>query len=806
MASSEAPDTDGKTVASPPRSGPSPSAETTGDYHDTDPETTAPPAGFPPHAGQCRLVGEIGRGGMGVVLRGRDPFFDRALAVKVLLARPADHPDLARRFLAEARLTGRLQHPGVPPVHEQGSLDDGRPYFTMKLIEGRTLDAHLKDRADPLHDLPRFVTVFGQVCQTVGYAHSLRIVHRDLKPANVMVGAFGEVQVMDWGLAKEVGARGEDAAAEDRASESGDTFLTMAGQAVGTPAYMPPEQARGAHDELDERADVFGLGAILCKVLTGHAPYRGTSGAAVIEMARGADLAEARERLSACGADPELIRLALACLDPEPAGRPRDAAAVAAAVTAYQTGVADRLKAAEIDRAAAQVRARAERGKRRLTVALAAVVLAAGATAGVVWNRLQQQRRTRQTQTVQQASEALGKARLLDEQAAAVPLTDLARWREAETLRRAALAAAEQADQAATAGEPDPQTRQEVDDLLPRLRGEAEATSRDRAMIETLHAVRYVTTDVLDDDGMDRHLATHGNEDGIVSNRAPGARRYAQVFRDYGIDVEAMSADAVVAAVGGRRIRTQLVAALFDWLRLTDAGPLRDKLLRVARSAVPGAATDQFCDAIARDDGAAQETIAATPAVVKLPVPAVLMLADALFQDHRVRPAVAVLRRVQREHPDDYWVNTRLGEYLAFVGGTDAPRMAEATRFFNAALVGQPRGITARVRLADAMSFTGDYDDAEAAYRGVLTDQPGLVYVRVKLAIFLVVAGRHDEALEESRRAVAQRPQSAFVHEAHGSICTMIGRYDDAVAACREAVRIRPEIGAYFSSLGNALA
>ncbi|HYH67553.1 MAG TPA: protein kinase [Urbifossiella sp.] len=811
VANSEYPGTDEKTVASPPRSTPSPSGETTGDYpaSDTDPETTAdsaPPAGFPPHAGQCRLVGEIGRGGMGVVLRGRDPFFDRALAVKVLLARPADHPDLARRFLAEARLTGRLQHPGVPPVHEQGALDDGRPYFTMKLIEGRTLDAILKDRADSLHDLPRFVTVFGQVCQTVGYAHSLRIVHRDLKPANIMVGAFGEVQVMDWGLAKEVGAGGEDAVA-DGAPESGDTFVTVAGQAVGTPAYMPPEQARGAHDELDERADVFGLGAILCKVLTGHAPYRGPSGAAVLEMARRADLAEARERLGACGADPELIRIALECLAPEPAARPRDAAAVAAAVTAYQAGVADRLKAAEIDRAAAQARARAERARRRLTVALAVTVLAAGATAGAVWARLQQQRLARQTQTVQQASEALGKARLLAEQAAAVPLTDLARWREAEALCRAALAAAEQADQAATAGEPDARTRQEVDDLLPRLRAEADDTSRDRAMIETLHAVRYVANDAFGDDDMDRYLAAHGNEERFVYSRVSGSEQYAQVFREYGIDAGTLSAEAVVAAVGSRRIRAHLVAALIDWLRLTDAGPMRDKLLLIARSAAAAAPADRLWDALARNDGAALEALAATPAAARLPLPAVLMLADALFYDDRVRPAVALLRRVQRaEYPDDYWVNTKLGEYLMFVGGSEAPQVAEATRFFNAAVVGQPRSNTARVNLADALTFAGELDGAEAAYRQVLSDQPGLVYVRVKLATFLVVAGRHAEGLEESRRAVAQRPQSAFVHEGHGGVCLMVGRHDDAAAAFRAAIRIRPDIATYHVSLGNALA
>ena len=156
----------------------------------------------PPEAGPYRIEGELGHGGMGVVFRGHDPEFDRTLAVKVLLGQHRDRPELERRFLEEARLTGRLQHPGIAPVHAIGRLPDGRPFFSMKLIEGRTLAELLKERKAPADDLPRFLGVFGQVCQTLAYAHARGILHRDVKPGNVMVGAFGEVQVMDWGLAK----------------------------------------------------------------------------------------------------------------------------------------------------------------------------------------------------------------------------------------------------------------------------------------------------------------------------------------------------------------------------------------------------------------------------------------------------------------------------------------------------------------------------------------------------------------------------------------------------------------------------
>jgi predicted Ser/Thr protein kinase len=151
---------------------------------------------------RLRLHAEIGRGGMGVVLLGRDDALGRDVAVKVLLEKHAAKPERVRRFLVEAQITGQLQHPGIVPVHDIGHLLDGRPYFTMKLIHGRTLMDLLAERTDPQQDRPRFLKAFEQICQALAYAHSRGVIHRDLKPSNVMVGAFSEVQVMDWGLAK----------------------------------------------------------------------------------------------------------------------------------------------------------------------------------------------------------------------------------------------------------------------------------------------------------------------------------------------------------------------------------------------------------------------------------------------------------------------------------------------------------------------------------------------------------------------------------------------------------------------------
>ena len=162
-------------------------------------------------AGRYQILGEIARGGMGAVLKGRDPDLGRDLAIKILLDRHRGRADLIERFVEEAQICGQLQHPGVVPVYELGRLLDRRPFFAMKLVKGQTLAALLARRSSPADELPRFLAIFEAVCQTVAYAHARGVIHRDLKPSNVMVGSFGEVQVMDWGLAKVLPRDGQPA-------------------------------------------------------------------------------------------------------------------------------------------------------------------------------------------------------------------------------------------------------------------------------------------------------------------------------------------------------------------------------------------------------------------------------------------------------------------------------------------------------------------------------------------------------------------------------------------------------------------
>jgi hypothetical protein len=352
----------------------------------------ARPEGLPERVGRYRVEQEIDRGGMGVVVRVRDEQFDRPLALKVVQARYRGDTELEERFVREAKLTGQIQHPGVPPVQEMGQLPDGRPFFIMKLVKGSSLQ-ELLDKS-PAPKPASLVGMFRSISETLAYAHSRRVLHRDLKPGNVMVGAFGEVQVMDWGLAKVLTEGGQLPAASEAAApetvfrqtpiSSGETK-----GGLGTPAYMAPEQARG--EALGFQCDVFGLGGILCAILTGKPPFAGSTWEDNRRRAMKGDLADAFRRLDSSGEDGDLIQLAKRCLAPEPSDRPKNAHEVAVAVAEYESTVRERLRQAELERARAEVQA-AEEQKRRLverqkrrTVLMAAgtvfVILLTGAAA-----------------------------------------------------------------------------------------------------------------------------------------------------------------------------------------------------------------------------------------------------------------------------------------------------------------------------------------------------------------------------------------------------------------------------------------
>ncbi len=226
------------------------------------------------------VLGQLGAGGMGEVMQVEDPRLGRIVAAKVM--RTGRGPGDRGAFIREARITGQLEHPNIVPVYALDEDARGQPFFTMKEIHGvdlRTLIAE-RTRKSPV----QWLSIFQKICDGIAYAHSHGVIHRDLKPANVLVGAFGEVYVCDWGLAKALGTAPDLVPAGSAPDDRDDTkALTREGTVFGTAAYMPPEQARGEIDRIDVRSDIYSLGAVLYQMLTGRAPYLGQSWEEIIE-------------------------------------------------------------------------------------------------------------------------------------------------------------------------------------------------------------------------------------------------------------------------------------------------------------------------------------------------------------------------------------------------------------------------------------------------------------------------------------------------------------------------------------------
>jgi serine/threonine-protein kinase len=694
-------------------------------------------------AGRNLLFAEIGHGGMGAVFHGRDPALGRDLAVKVLLEAHRDKPELVQRFLEEAQIAGQLQHPGVVPVYELGQCDDHRPFFTMKLVKGQTLADLLRKRPAPQDDLPRFLTIFEQVCQTVAYAHARRVIHRDLKPSNVMVGNFGEVQVMDWGMAKvlERNVAGEasrdpqppeEATVIKTARSGSGAEMSLAGTVLGTPAFMPPEQARGEVDRLDERADVFGLGAMLCVILTGQPPYLGRDSAEMHGKALLGDLTDALVRLDGCGADAELIQLCKDCLAPERDERPRTAGKVAQRLAAYQAGVQKRLRDAELDRAAAQAKAVEERKRRKLAMTL---------------QRQAAERRTEVGAALERAAD----------------LRSRARWSEAQLVLDHARA---------RLGSAGPE----------ELRQRLEQTQADLLLVARLDDIRQKRSAVVE---------------GRLDN-AKVCRDYAAAFRDAGLGQVGDDEPTVAQRISDSAIKEPLVAALDDWAGLAEE--LLDKawLLGVACRADPSPWRDRFCDPAIRRDRPALEQLAREADMRKLSPHALVALGRALRLVQA--DAIPLLTAAQARYPGDFWLNLDLGNALS-----DARKAAEAVGYYRVAVALQADSRAAHNNLGVALKDLGRLDEAIREYRAALALDPKFARGHNNLGVGLWEKGELDEAIQEYRAALVLDPRFARAHNNLGVALKDQGQLDEAIRAYRAALTLDPQFAVAHYNLGVVL-
>ncbi|HSD87363.1 MAG TPA: protein kinase [Kofleriaceae bacterium] len=275
------------------------------------------------------ISGEIAKGGIGRVFEARDLRLGRQVAIKELLPK---NRDFARRFEREARVTARLQHPAIIHVYEAGVWPGGEPFYAMPKVSGRSLDKVVAERATLAERLALLPTVIA-VADALAYAHNENVIHRDLKPANILVGEFGETVVIDWGLAKELGAP-SDPKESMRLRLRASPEETVSGGVVGTPAYMSPEQANGA--AVDQRVDVYALGALLYKVLAGVAPYSGETAKVVIELVKAGPPRPVQELVP--DAPPELVAIVSKAMARDPDDRYITASSLAQDLKRFETG------------------------------------------------------------------------------------------------------------------------------------------------------------------------------------------------------------------------------------------------------------------------------------------------------------------------------------------------------------------------------------------------------------------------------------------------------------------------------------
>lgn len=699
------------------------------------------------------VLEEIGRGAVGIVYRARHLGLNRLVALKMILAGPFSSPKARQRFRTESQAIARLRHPHIVQVYDIGE-QSGCLYLSLELVEGGNLADSIAAGPRPAIESARIVA---DLADAVAYAHSHGVIHRDLKPANVLFRSEGhdrasaglgesaplqacELKITDFGLAK--------VSSEEGPTEAG---VTLSGEFLGTPSYTAPEQARGDARQVGPQADVYSLGAILYELLTGRPPFQGASVVeTLVQVAHHVAVPPAR---LVPGVPRDLDTICSKCLEKVPARRFASAAELAADLRRFlarEPILARRIGL--VERSLRWVRRRPAR----------AAVFGGSALAGstligaLLWVGLQSAALDREVST-----------HLSDfEQRAAT--SDWGGARTALERAKARLGASGNSALGARVGQ----------------------AARDLDLVAHLDDIRS-----------SRAAVTEGHFD-VYENHARAARAYAQCFLDAGLGEVHGDASVVATHVRESKVRRALVAALDDWALCSAGSNARDQLgwiLDVARRADPDPTgwLERVRDQKHWKDRAVLEELARTSKEAQPGVELLVALGERLEQAGG--DAVAFLKQVQRDHPDDFWANLSLGDALTWKQAT------EAVRYYQAALAIRPESVVAYNNLGRALAMGGKPEEALEPLRRALQIDPLFAYAHSNLGNSLSLLDRKEEALEASREAVRLEPDAASTHSNLGHALTAFGRWDEAIEEFTLAVEIAPKHANSHNSLCRAL-
>jgi serine/threonine protein kinase/Flp pilus assembly protein TadD len=731
-----------------------------------DPERTVDD--LPVGSLRYRVLRPHAKGGLGEVFVAEDRELHREVALKEIQAQHAHDPHSRGRFLLEAEITGGLEHPGIVPVYGLGAYADGRPFYAMRFIKGDNLKEAIerfhqaevpgRDPGERTLALRQLLRRFVDVCNAVAYAHSRGVVHRDLKPGNVMLGKYGETLVVDWGLAKPVG-RSEPAPVSDeptlRPSSGSAVAATQAGAAVGTPAYMSPEQAAGRLELLGPASDVYSLGATLYCLLTGHAPFEGTDQGEVLRQVQRGAVVPPRRRKSSTPAALEAICLRAMALRPE--DRYQSASAVAAEVEHW---LADEPVAAYREPLVRWLQRWARRHKTlvaAVAAALLAVVLLGGAGA---WWQLRQQAE-RRAEAARQEWERRQAVEAALEQAGR--LMGLAQWAQARALLEQGRL---------RLGDSGPE------DLQQRLQ-QAEA---DLNLVERFDAARLQTATLIE-----------GKFDW-----AEGERLYAAALRESGLGAEGEEAAAVGARLRDSAVRPEVVAALDDWASITENQSRQAWLLAVARAADPDPLRDRLRQSQLGQDRTALARLAEEARAAGLSPQLAVALGRALSRSGG--NAVGLLAAAQARFPHDFWLNFLLGVALY-----EAKQRDEAISYWRAALALRPQASAVHNNLGVALKAKGLLEEAIGHYHQALQVDSKDAQAHYNLGNALQAKDQLDEAIAQYEQALQIDPKLVQAHYNLGNALSAKGLLDEAIRHYQQAIQLAPKHAKAHNNLGNAL-